>query len=149
MNRTTSLAAAVFLVGTLGLASQAAAQKIKLDRTVTFNQLASKPGTAVPDTGSEFRREPAEEEDLKKFIRGSISSARVSSAHVPRPNDLQVEGAGASTGFNGLHQAERRLAAGANQFTIEPPDQALAVGNGFVVEAVNLALRIRPSTGAT
>ena len=148
MNRTSSVAAAVFFVGTLGLASHAAAQNIKLDRTVTFSQLANKPGTAAPDTGSEFRREPVEEEDLKKAIRGSISSARVSSAHVPRPNDLSVDGAGAATGFNGLTQAEQRLADGGNQFSIEPPDQGLAVGNGFVVEAVNLALRVRPASGA-
>ena len=147
MNRTSSLAVAVFFVATLGLASQAAAQKIKLDRTVTFSQLASQPGTAGPNTGSEFRREPAEEEDLKKAIRGSISSARVSSAHVPRPDGLQVDGTGAATGFNGLTQAEQRLADGGNQFSIEPPDQGLAVGNGFVLEAVNLALRIRPSSG--
>ena len=131
MNRTSSVAAAVFFVGTLGLASHAAAQNIKLDRTVTFSQLATKPGTAAPDTGSEFRREPVEEEDLKKAIRGSLSSARVSSAHVPRPNDLSVDGAGAATGFNGLTQAEQRLADGGNQFSIEPPDQGLAVGNGY------------------
>jgi hypothetical protein len=149
MNRTSSLAAAVFFVGTLGLASQAAAQKIKLDRTVTFSQLASKPGAAEPGTGSEFRREPTEEEDLKKFVRGSISSARVSSAHVPRPSGLAVAGAGAATGFNGLTHTEQRLADNGNQFSIEPPDQGLAVGNGFVLEAVNLALRIRPASGTT
>jgi hypothetical protein len=149
MKRTYSLSAAVFLLGTLGLASQAAAQKIKFDRTVTFSQVATQPGTAAPDTGSEYRQDPIEEPDLKKLIRGSISSARVSSAHVPRPNDLEVAGAGAATGFNGLTQREQRLADGGNQFSIEPPDQGLAVGNGYVVEAVNLALRIRPATGAT
>jgi hypothetical protein len=55
MNRTSSLPAAVFLVGTLGPASHAAAQSIRLDRTVTFSQLARKPGTAAPDIGTEFR----------------------------------------------------------------------------------------------
>jgi hypothetical protein len=149
MKRTHSLAAAVFLVGTLGLASHTAAQNIKFDRTVTFSKVATQPGTAAPDTGSEYRQDPVEEGDLKKLIRGSISSARVSSAHVPRPNDLEVAGAGAATGFNGITQREQRLADGGNQFSIEPPDQGLAVGNGYVVEAVNLALRIRPATGAT
>jgi hypothetical protein len=115
---------------------------------VTFSQIATKPGTDT-GTGNEVRQGPVEVQDLKKRIRGSISSARVSSAHVPRPNDLQVEGPGAATGFNGLTHAEQRLADGANQFSIEPPDQSLAVGNGFVVEAVNLALRIRPATGAS
>jgi hypothetical protein len=147
MTRTESLAAAVFLVGSLGIASQAGAQNIRLDRTVAFNQLVTDPGV-VADTGTEVRQGPVEEDELKKLIRGSISSARVSSAHVPRPDTLDVAGAGAATGFNGLSQAQQRLADGGNQFSIEPPDQGLAVGNGWIVEAVNLALRVRPASGA-
>ena len=34
------------------------------------------------------------------------------------------------------------MAAGGNQFSLEPPDQALAVGNGFVLESVNLAIAL-------
>ncbi|MEO8076666.1 MAG: hypothetical protein ABI818_10080 [Acidobacteriota bacterium] len=147
MKRTESFAAAVFLAGTLGLASQAGAQNIRLDRTVTFSQLATAPGTES-NTGGEYRQGPVEDADLKKLLRGSISSARVSSAHVPRPNPLAVDGAGSVTGFNGLTQAQQRLADGGNQFSIEPPDQGLAVGNGFVVEAVNLALRVDRVGGA-
>ena len=147
MKRTESFAAAVFLAGTLGLASQAGAQDIRLDRTVTFSELVTQPGTDAA-TGNEYRQGPVEEDALKKLIRGSVSSARVSSAHVPRPEDLAVDGAGAATGFNGLTQAQQRLADGGHQFTVEPPDQGLAVGNGYVIEAVNLALRIRLASGA-
>lgn len=143
-----SIASATFGLMLFGLVSPAGAQQIKLDRTVTFNQLATRPGIEpAAGTDTETRQGPAEDEDVKKEIRGSISSARVSSAHVPRPNDLQVSGAGAATGFNGLRHAEQRLADGGNQFSIEPPDQALAVGNGYVLEAVNLALRVRPVSG--
>jgi hypothetical protein len=37
--------------------------------------------------------------------------------------------------------------AGSNVFDFEPPDQALCVGNGFVVEGVNLALAIYSPQG--
>ena len=44
---------------------------------------------------------------------------------------------------NGLTHRDQRLANGGNQFSLEPPDQALCVGNGFVVEATNSVLRVR------
>src|SRR5947207_2028585 len=51
-------------------------------------------------------------------------------------------------GFTGLTHLEQRLyAAGGNQFSKEPPDQGLAVGNGFVMEAVNTALNIYDTNG--
>jgi hypothetical protein len=143
------LAWTVFIVGSVGLATQAEAQRVRLERTVTFSQLASKP-SADSGLGNEVRQGPEVDEDFKKLIRGSISPARVPSAHVPRPNDLEVTDATAGfLGFNGLTQREQRLADGGNQFTIEPPDQALAVGNGFVVESVNLALRVRLVNGTS
>ena len=36
---------------------------------------------------------------------------------------------------------------GGNQFTVEPPDQALCVGNGYVVEAVNDVLNVFNTSG--
>jgi hypothetical protein len=42
----------------------------------------------------------------------------------------------------GLNHRQQRLANGGNQFSLEPPDQALCVGNGFVVESVNSVLRV-------
>ena len=44
--------------------------------------------------------------------------------------------------FNGLNHRDQRLANGGNQFSLEPPDQALCVGNGFTVESVNSVLRV-------
>src|SRR5262249_4661676 len=60
---------------------------------------------------------------------------------------------GTSLSFNGLNHRDQRLANGGNQFSVEPPDQALCVGNGFTVEAGNSVLRVisssdgRPLTG--
>jgi hypothetical protein len=147
METTKLLAGALFVVGSLGISSQAPAQTIKFERTFTFSQVATKPGTAG-GTGNETRRGPEVDENFKHLIRGSISPARVPSAHVPRPDDLEVRGAEGATGFNGLTHFEQRNADGGNQFSVEPPDQALAVSDRYVLEAVNLALRVRPITGA-
>jgi hypothetical protein len=54
--------------------------------------------------------------------------------------------------FDGLNLRQQRLANGGNQFTVEPPDQGLCVGNGFTVESVNDVFRVfhqdgSPATG--
>jgi len=45
------------------------------------------------------------------------------------------------------HFEQRFVAAGGNQFSIEPPDQGLCVGNGFVLETVNDTLQVFDTTG--
>jgi hypothetical protein len=55
---------------------------------------------------------------------------------------LALAGAEVTTKFTGITQRNQRLASGANQFTVEPPDQALCVGGNYVVEAVNDAVRV-------
>src|SRR5919199_2111800 len=50
-------------------------------------------------------------------------------------------------GFEGLNFYQQRYARGGNQFSVEPPDQALCVGNGYVLEAVNDVLNIFNSSG--
>ena len=52
------------------------------------------------------------------------------------------------TGFEGLNLYQQRYARGGNQFTVEPPDQGLCVGNGYVVEAVNDVLNVFNTSGS-
>ena len=42
-----------------------------------------------------------------------------------------------NSGFEGLNHYQQRYSRGGNQFSVEPPDQGMCVGNGYVVEAVN------------
>jgi hypothetical protein len=49
--------------------------------------------------------------------------------------------------FDGLNHFDQRFANGGNQFSIEPPDQGLCVGNGYVLETVNDVLQIFDSKG--
>ncbi len=50
-------------------------------------------------------------------------------------------------GFEGLNLYQQRYARGGNQFTVEPPDQALCVGNGYVLEAVNDVINVFNASG--
>jgi hypothetical protein len=66
---------------------------------------------------------------------------------IPSPNPNPVGQAGSNAfGFNALNSIDSGLV---NGFIVEPPDQGLCVGNGFVMEAINLALAVYdPSSGA-
>src|SRR5919204_2323665 len=53
-------------------------------------------------------------------------------------------------GFEGLNFYQQRYARGGNQFSVEPPDQGMCAGNGYVVEAVNDVLNVfSQATGAS
>jgi hypothetical protein len=68
----------------------------------------------------------------------------------PEVRAASVAAAGSEIGvtFQGLNHRDQRLASGGNQFSLEPPDQALCVGPNHVVESVNDAVRVFSKTGA-
>jgi hypothetical protein len=51
--------------------------------------------------------------------------------------------------FEGLNFFNQRFANNGNQFSVEPPDQALCAGNGFVLESVNDVLNIYRKNGSS
>lgn len=51
------------------------------------------------------------------------------------------------TGFEGLNFYQQRYSRGGNQFSVEPPDQGLCAGNGYVVEAVNDVINVFNESG--
>jgi hypothetical protein len=52
--------------------------------------------------------------------------------------------------FAGLNHYQQRYSRGGNQFSVEPPDQGMCVGNGYVVEAVNDVFNVfNAATGAS
>lgn len=108
------------------------------------------PSPAAAASGNEIRTGPEVDVTFTKpEVTGTISPARVPAAHVPTPAGSVVGGIGSDNfiGFNGLTHLDQRLASGGDQFSLEPPDQGLAVGNGFVLEAVNTALAVYDTTG--
>jgi len=77
------------------------------------------------------------------FPKKPLDAPKVSSSAVAGSNPE------VSVGLLGLNHRDQRLANGGNQFSVEPPDQALCVGNGYTVESVNSVLRVfKSSTGA-
>lgn len=82
---------------------------------------------------------------LESHDSGPLSGHQASTPTTPpnpEGNGLTNENPGFS-GFAGLNHFDTRLAAdNGNQFSNEPPDQGLCVGNGFVLEAVNSVLTV-------
>jgi hypothetical protein len=51
------------------------------------------------------------------------------------------------SGFEGLNFYQQRYARGGNQFSVEPPDQGICAGIGYVLEVVNDVLNIFNASG--
>jgi hypothetical protein len=98
--------------------------------------------------GSEFAG--AEDEEGPNAFDGTISlstgagqGGSVNTGKKAKSNPI------VNTGFEGLNFYQQRYARGGNQFSVEPPDQALCVGNGYELEAVNDVLNIYNASGAS
>lgn len=145
--RVTATAVIVFCLAATLLAQNNSTKQIKV---VGVSNMSLQPGSATTEVGTETRTAP--EVDVrftKPQISGTISPARVPSAHVPTPAGSAFASTAGDTffGFNAISHRDQRLADNGNQFSVEPPDQGLAVGNGFVVEAVNDAVRVFNTSG--
>jgi len=110
---------------------------------------AAPPATVV-DPKTEIRAQ-----DLDALVHiGRIASAALRTLSPPNvANNAISSSPNTNLSIDGLNHADQRLAGTGKftntQFSTEPPDQGLCVGNGFVVEAVNNALAVyRRDTGA-
>jgi hypothetical protein len=77
----------------------------------------------------------------RSLSRGSGKGVSINSGKKAKSNPTF------NTGFEGLNHYQQRYARGGNQFSLEPPDQGLCVGNGYVLEAVNDVLNIFDTSG--
>jgi hypothetical protein len=147
LNRLIGPAFVVLCVTATLLAQNPSTQQITIVGVSNLSQQAS---SATSEVGTETRTAPeVDVQFTKPQITGAISPARVSSAHVPKPNGSSIVSTAGDVffGFNAISHRDQRLADNGNQFSLEPPDQGLAVGNGFVVEAVNDAVRVFSTSG--
>ena len=80
----------------------------------------------------------------------SIEHTAASVSTAPVTNGVGVASSGLSvlSTFDGLNHFQQRHANGGNQFSVEPPDQGLCAGNGFVMEIVNDVMRVYSPSGA-
>ncbi len=77
----------------------------------------------------------------RSLSNGTGKGASVNSGQKAKSNPTFV------SGFEGLNHYQQRYSRGGNQFSVEPPDQGLCVGNGYVVEAVNDVLNVFNTSG--
>ena len=108
----------------------------------TLQQPEFRAGATEPEGAGSFNR-PRPGFKNGKFPKKPLDAPTVASSTVAATNpELALS-------INGLNHRDQRLANGGNQFSVEPPDQALCVGNGYTVESVNSVLRVFDSkTGA-
>ena len=115
-------------------------------------RLASSSGTAAT-AGTLSTEVPLLEVDEDVPNTGN-SAARVPSAGVPTPASHAVVGTGSELirGFQGLNHFDERTAGTGTytntNFSLEPPDQALCVGGGKLIEGVNTAFRVYNEDGS-
>jgi hypothetical protein len=126
-----------------------------------FTSNIPKAGTGGPQTGDvpigpavtdvEFPGAADDEEGADAYT-GEILNRTLSTGHGAKGASAPSATKAKSNpifkrGFEGLNHYQQRYARGGNQFSVEPPDQALCVGNGYVVEAVNDVMNIFNSSG--
>ena len=150
--RVAALGAALALltstIGTVAAAPGGGRQSVAIKRLGTAHLSTAKPTTGA--TSTEIREEP-QVDQANRAISGNKSYAHVPSKNVPRPAVSSVSSA--PSGFAGLDHFNNRFPDGATgdyvgtQFSLEPPDQALCVGGGKIVESVNTVVRVRDTSG--
>ena len=141
--------AAVLAVGAASGSARSAATQVSLAGTGAPQTGAFTPSGSGDVTQDEFAAQ--EDEATPDAFNGTIvdrSLARGASAAARRHRwqEGQVEPE-FDTGFEGLNLYQQRYARGGNQFTVEPPDQGMCVGNGYVVEAVNDVINVFNTSG--
>ena len=94
-----------------------------------------RPGSDEDEGAGSFNR-PRPGFKNGKFPKKPLDAPTVASSAVAGSNPEL------SLSFNGLNHRDQRLANGGNQFSLEPPDQALCVGNGYTVESTNSVIRV-------
>lgn len=128
-------------IGPKGVSSIASAASVKRSSSATLEA----------DSMRNSEREAKHRAMLQKLFkerRASMSATALAmNAAIPLPivPGLPVAGKGGAFGFKGLSNVDQ---AGVNQgFSVEPPDQALCVGNGFILEGVNDAFAVYHENG--
>jgi hypothetical protein len=123
------------LVGTTNATAQSAANQVStIQLTYRGTSSLGKSAGAIPSGMTTLR--------VKNYLDSDAGVQAGSGLQlpVPRPAPRLIANANPNaSGFNGLDVIDQGLQSG---FLLEPPDQGLCVANGFVFEAVNVAVAV-------
>ena len=96
-------------------------------------------------TGDTLNQQVPEDNDQDQHTHAVYDQAPTTNPN-PGGNGVATSNKGFS-GFQGLDHFDTRTRDGGNAFSLEPPDQALCVGNGKVLESVNDVLVVFDKAG--
>jgi hypothetical protein len=140
----------VMLVSLMGVAPAIAASGVVRQvpnsgttSPITGEFVPSGDGTQLefPSSGDEESADAYNGVIDRSLSNGSGHGASANSAKKAKSNPTF------NVGFEGLNHYQQRYSRGGNQFSVEPPDQGLCVGNGYVVEAVNDVFNVFNTSG--
>jgi len=127
----------------LGVATTLTAQTRETLHFLGSSQLDSVAKTGIPSDDLRVSPHPDADAELAGISKGPGSAAV---PVIATPQTISLAPANVALAFNGLTHRDQRFAGTAayanSQFSTEPPDAGLAVGNGFVLQTVNAALAI-------
>lgn len=114
------------------------------------SQLDSVAATSIPSDDLQVSPHPESDAELAGINKGPGSA---SVPLITAPQSISPGQENLVLAFNGLTHRDQRFAGTGvyanTQFSTEPPDEGLAVGNGFVLQTVNAALAIYDASTGT
>jgi hypothetical protein len=145
-----ALVAAVLAVSAASAGARSSAAQVPLGGTGAPETGAFTPSGSGDVTQAEFAGEPDSDASPGAYT-GVITDRSLSRGVGTGPTVTGGKKAKSSpqfvTGFEGLNFYQQRYARGGNQFSVEPPDQGMCAGNGYVVEAVNDVMNVFNTSG--
>lgn len=151
LNKLFAVVSALTMLVSLTGVMPAAAQSGVVQQIPNSGTTSPITGEFVPsDSGASFEFPAQEDEEVDVQFQGLIDrslSKGVGKGVSVNSGKKTKSNPAFNFGFEGLNHYQQRYSRGGNQFSIEPPDQGLCVGNGFVLEAVNDVLNIFNTSG--
>ena len=155
-----SLAAVAATVACVGAASSGSAATATLTPTtvpltkVGSATLATAPGTNDPvtvtdeiDTATLGDADSGNGEGQDSGVNRTVPGAVTGKGLPVNASKKAKSNPSLGTHFQGLNFHDQRFANNGNQFSVEPPDQGLCAGNGFIVEALNDVVQVYDTSG--
>ncbi len=123
----------------------------RIQPTLTTSISGAQPGNAVGgpevDPALDAGADDGQNDDSGAVsINRTITHGQGNPVNVPNGPKFKSNPTLVNT-FNGLNLFDQRFANNGNQFTVEPPDQGLCAGNGFVIESVNDVIKVFDTAG--
>ena len=156
LNKSITSAATLALLATSLIVLPATAAPTTRTGTNSRIQLAGTTSLKPTPLASEIRPEADADQTTRPPGRRVGIDRRLPDASEPSsasgPNaagTVPVPASSVVAGWEGLNHFDTRFgsSAGNNQFSTEPPDQGLCVGNGYVLESVNSVLAVYSTSG--